>query len=719
MNIELIFEGTYTPPLGNQIEIVFGGGAESTAPIVGYAAATGAGGVIASAAIIRAGGAIAMGTAAAVGAGDRFPRVWSGPAAVLGMSHGRGRQAGRALSIRSGIPARVEKSLGMGARAGAQISGAVELASRAPLPREAVTRAKWGGGVAKSTQARAAWHGRLESASCESSGRWAWGRQVSADVGAAYRRLQSVGADVGAAHRWGVPVGAVLAMGNRPGVPVLFAGLHRWGRGVPPPPGRRVRPIAPPAIPPDYVPPLGGDVELLFCEPAPTGPLILMFRKVRCPQIAERIVPIRRIYIVWDSASLIRLSDGQRIPITSLNVSTNHDSWLWKLGATLGSAADVELFQNPNDDPVEVRAIINGHEFDFVLDNEPDTSESVGNNAEPNNSGSIVGYSLAAYLDEPYAPVGTWLNSEQRNAQQLAGDVLPFGWALDWSCQDWPVSAGAWSHRGTPASALKRLAEAAGGVLASARAGAGVAITPRYPVLPWLWGEATPWALIPRAYCASRSAKGQRAAGHNVVWVVGERGGLIGRVLRAGSAGDREAAQIVDALATHPDMIRQRAGVVLAQAGRRETVGLSLPVGEDLGIVLPGKLLAVDDIGGVWRGLSRGVQIGARVAGDGAADVMQSIQVERWLGEATGRYAGSQPSKYNPWAYLRALTAGEPRLGGTVTAHHSDGSSTVELLGGGVVRVRGTEVAVGQRAFVQGGKLDGPLIGTLVEDTDV
>jgi len=62
----------------------------------------------------------------------------------------------------------------------------------------------------------------------------------------------------------------------------------------------------------------------------------------------------------------------------------------------------------------------------------------------------------------------------------------------------------------------------------------------------------------------------------------------------------------------------------------------------------------------------------------------------------------------NLWALWADLNATEPRMCGTVIAHYADGSCAVELLGGGVLRVRGQDVAVGQRAFVLGGKLDGP-----------
>jgi hypothetical protein len=60
-----------------------------------------------------------------------------------------------------------------------------------------------------------------------------------------------------------------------------------------------------------------------------------------------------------------------------------------------------------------------------------------------------------------------------------------------------------------------------------------------------------------------------------------------------------------------------------------------------------------------------------------------------------------------------------PRYVGTVTAHNSDGTSTVSLPEGGTLRVRGQGVAVGVPAFVQGGKLDGGAPSLEVVDIEI
>jgi hypothetical protein len=71
----------------------------------------------------------------------------------------------------------------------------------------------------------------------------------------------------------------------------------------------------------------------------------------------------------------------------------------------------------------------------------------------------------------------------------------------------------------------------------------------------------------------------------------------------------------------------------------------------------------------------------------------------------------------NAFAALKALVAAPtPLWVGTVVAHNGeDGTSTLTLPGGAVIRARGQSVAVGGKAFVQGGEVRGeaPALNTV------
>jgi len=55
------------------------------------------------------------------------------------------------------------------------------------------------------------------------------------------------------------------------------------------------------------------------------------------------------------------------------------------------------------------------------------------------------------------------------------------------------------------------------------------------------------------------------------------------------------------------------------------------------------------------------------------------------------------------WAKFQALLPTSTELVGTVTAIHTNGTCSVELPGGGGLRVDGTGVAEGKKAFIKDG----------------
>lgn len=61
----------------------------------------------------------------------------------------------------------------------------------------------------------------------------------------------------------------------------------------------------------------------------------------------------------------------------------------------------------------------------------------------------------------------------------------------------------------------------------------------------------------------------------------------------------------------------------------------------------------------------------------------------------------------NAWAQFRALLPQDPLLVGEVIAFNGDGTSEVRLPGNITIRVQGQTVAVGLKAFVQSGRIQG------------
>lgn len=61
----------------------------------------------------------------------------------------------------------------------------------------------------------------------------------------------------------------------------------------------------------------------------------------------------------------------------------------------------------------------------------------------------------------------------------------------------------------------------------------------------------------------------------------------------------------------------------------------------------------------------------------------------------------------NIWKLFSDLIPEDPVLIGTVLTHTPDGYSTLATPGGGVVKAKGVSVAIGDKAFIQGGEVRG------------
>ena len=325
------------------------------------------------------------------------------------------------------------------------------------------------------------------------------------------------------------------------------------------------------------------------------------------PPPGQIIIPIREVYIVINQFSLARVSDGEPIPATDCRANIDADSWTWSWSASMPANA-LELVRQANGDPVELLATFNGESIRVLV-------ESVRRDRRFGSATlRISGRGRAAWLAEPYSPIDTRHNAEQRTAQQLLQDALtingvPIGWALDWQIDDWQVPAGIWSHTGSYIAAAQRIAEAGGAYIQAHDTLQTLRILPRYPIAPWGWGNATPDIILPEDIVEVEGIDWQERPHHNAVWVHGGDQGRADRIRRTGTAADRYAETIVDPLATDPIMTRQRGLAVLGNTGKQAHISLRLPVLPETGLIRPGQLIEYTEQGNTHRGISRALGI--------------------------------------------------------------------------------------------------------------
>lgn len=384
-------------------------------------------------------------------------------------------------------------------------------------------------------------------------------------------------------------------------------------------------PWVPPIVPvvpvvPCYMPLAGGAVALVF-----RSDLLTITRLIfSCNHGTATIrVPIRRVYMVTNTATLTRVDGGVNIPCFSLALNLDRGSWAWGFSAALPASAMSLIEPTVAGQPVELEAVVNGMAIRLIA--ESMSRERLFNQAAVR----VQGRGKTAVLDAPYSPIVTFNNaSAALTHQQLLDAALPAGWTADYGLTAWLVPAGVWSHQGTTMTAALALAAAGGAYIQPHPTANQIRVLPHYPVAPWGWSGVTPDFELPSAVVTREGIEWAEKARYNGVFVAAPAVGKAYLVKRTGTAGDVLAPMVTDPLATHVDAGRQRGLPIVADVGRQARVSLRLPVLPATSIIQPGKFVRYID-GAVTRlGLNRSVGVEVVWGNNEALQVWQTIGVE-------------------------------------------------------------------------------------------
>ncbi|MFM5278159.1 hypothetical protein [Aeromonas caviae] len=328
------------------------------------------------------------------------------------------------------------------------------------------------------------------------------------------------------------------------------------------------------------------------------------------------VIPTRRVYLVSNTAKIVRVRDGLDIPATAVSIELDTDSWAWQFSAQIPRIAAAALT-----DEEEVSIHINGQQWDCVCDGWQ-SSQSFGR-----ESATLTGRSRTAYLSPTHVLAQAVSERAAATMAQLAAAVLPVGWTLDWQAADWLVPAGFFSlDNQTPIEVVRYLAEAAGGFVLPHQRNRHLVIKPRYPTVPWQLDTAQADVAIPRAIITTLGSDFQPGHAANGIWVSGGHQGISVRVVRQGTAGEQQAPTITHPLVCDVTAARAQGVVGLAKTMPKRTQTIELPLSADTGLILPGALLAVDG----WKGYNRGVRVSAALQ-NRAITVRQQLSVERFV----------------------------------------------------------------------------------------
>lgn len=392
------------------------------------------------------------------------------------------------------------------------------------------------------------------------------------------------------------------------GALLLLSWLDGWDEAIWPAPG-----TSPPPKPP-ITPSMPDKRKLRLEFGRPRGDASLEF--VWFGQDAAYVIPTRRVYLVSNTASVVRVRDGLDIPATAVNIELDTDSWAWQFSAQIPRIAAAALT-----DDEEVSIHINGEQWDCVCDGWQ-SSESFGR-----QSATLTGRSRTAYLSPTHVLPQAVGEGAAATMQQLAASLLPYGWTLEWQAADWLVPGGFFSlDSQTPIEAIKYLAEAAGGFVLPHQRSQHLVIKPRYPTVPWQLDTAQAEVAIPRAIITTLGSDFQPGQAANGIWVSGGHQGISALVRRSVTAGELQAAALTHPLICDVAAARAQGVMALAKTMPRRIQTIELPLSSDTGLILPGALLAVDS----WKGYNRGVRVSAALQNK-AMTVRQQLSVERFV----------------------------------------------------------------------------------------
>lgn len=351
----------------------------------------------------------------------------------------------------------------------------------------------------------------------------------------------------------------------------------------------------------------------------------LIFRLHGCPWPFIPFIPKQKVYFVENSVIIVRLPDMTELLATAITINADSDSWAWRFNADFKSLAQLALLlPDAAGNNREIRATINGHSWDFIVE-QVSESRQFGDNGF-----TVSGRSLSAYFADPYAPVTSDTSTQDMTANQLAEVQLSnTDWAIDWQLQDWLIPAGIWSQVATPMAKILAIADAVDGMVLTDRQSHIIAMMRRYPVLPWEWDIATPFAQIPIDIMTSLAGNPSTKPEYNGVYLSGQSAGVTALVKRTGSAGDVLAPMRVHPLLTHIDANRMAGEAILAATGRIQMMQFTMPIEDLLGLIPVNQLLEINDNGDLWRGLTRSINVTAQWQGDKGLTVRQTIEVER------------------------------------------------------------------------------------------
>ncbi|ENV64273.1 hypothetical protein F949_01662 [Acinetobacter junii NIPH 182] len=338
-----------------------------------------------------------------------------------------------------------------------------------------------------------------------------------------------------------------------------------------------------------------------LCHDIDPHNVILNFGADEC---LPNLAPVDWWYIV-NEIKVTRLDNGQEIQIYSGDYSTDRSSWSWSYNLSI-PFYEKSKTEPINGQPVILKIMINGNEHRMLLEN-ISRSRQFGKDFY-----KLSGRSPTALLDAPYSPTRSFTQENERSSVQLVQaelDRVNSDVVLNWDLIDalgWILPPESLSYSNlTPIAAIKLIVEAAGGFIYSEPTSNTLTIKPRYKKTWWDSIAVEEYdRVIPESIVTDQSTDYLPYPDYNGVFITNDRTGDTGKVKRIGTAGDVLQESINNPLLTSTSVMHSKGREVLAKAGLVENHSLLMPITQEIGLCLPGELVAFNSD---WWGIVDGV----------------------------------------------------------------------------------------------------------------
>lgn len=340
---------------------------------------------------------------------------------------------------------------------------------------------------------------------------------------------------------------------------------------------------------------------ICLCHDIDPHNVILNFGADEC---LPNLAPVDWWYIV-NEIKVTRLDNGQEIQIYSGDYSTDRSSWSWSYNLSI-PFYEKSKTEPINGQPVILKIMINGNEHRMLLEN-ISRSRQFGKDVY-----KLSGRSPTALLDAPYSPTRSFTQENERSSVQLVQaelDRVNSDVVLNWDLIDalgWILPPESLSYSNlTPIAAIKLIVEAAGGFIYSEPASNTLTIKPRYKKTWWDSIAIEEYdRVIPESIVTDQSTDYQPYPDYNGVFLTNDRTGDTGKVKRIDTAGDVLQESINSPLLTSTTVMHSKGRELLAKAGLVENHSFLMPITQEIGLCLPGELVAFN---GDWWGIVDGV----------------------------------------------------------------------------------------------------------------